>query len=123
MIPSLLILGAAVRGAQVERVVRPQVLLQPEGHADEPADLTATREVREEVGAEIAVWFELGEIYSEALHKKDTVTVLLGEWPGGELQLQDSELAEAAWFALGDLPDRLAFEAEFALERLAARCV
>lgn len=28
-------------------------------HADEPADLTATREIREEVGAEIAVWFEL----------------------------------------------------------------
>ncbi len=89
-------------------------------HADEPADLTATREVFEEVGADVTVWFELGDIYSEALHKKDTVTVLLGEWPGGELLLQDSELAEAAWFGLGELPDRLAFEAEFALERLAA---
>ncbi|MBJ7519555.1 MAG: NUDIX hydrolase [Solirubrobacteraceae bacterium] len=89
-------------------------------HADEPADLTATREVSEEIGGEITTWTPLGDIYSEALHKKDTVTVLLGEWPGGELVLQDSELADAAWFALDELPDRLAFEAEFALERLAA---
>src|SRR2546426_11196269 len=37
MIPSLLILGATVRGAQVKRVVRPHVLLQPEGDADEAA--------------------------------------------------------------------------------------
>ena len=87
-------------------------------HAGEPADLTATREVREEVGAEIARWEPLGDIYSEALHKRDTVTVLVGDWPGGELRLQDSELAEAAWFALDALPEPLAFEAEFALARL-----
>lgn len=87
-------------------------------HGDEPAEDTATREVREEVGAEITTWELLGEIYSEALHKRDTVTVLVADWPGGEPHLQDSELAEAAWFALDDVPERLAFEAEFALRRL-----
>lgn len=89
-------------------------------HGDEPAEHTATREVREEVGVEVTAWISLGEIYSEALHKRDTVTVLLGDWPGGELLLQDSELAEAAWFASDALPGRLAFEAEFAVERLDA---
>lgn len=89
-------------------------------HADESAELTATREVLEEVGAEVTAWIALGDIYSDALHKKDTVTVLLGDWPGGELLLQDSELAEAAWFARHALPARLAFEAEFAVERLDA---
>lgn len=89
-------------------------------HGDEPAGETATREISEEVGVEIAAWETVGEIYSEALHKRDTVTVLVADWPGGEVRLQDSELAEAAWFALDALPDRLAFEAEFAVERLRA---
>jgi ADP-ribose pyrophosphatase YjhB (NUDIX family) len=89
-------------------------------HGDEPAERTATREVREEVGPEITAWETLGEIYSEALHKRDTVTVLVGGWPAGaELRLQGSELAEAAWFAPDALPRRLAFEAEFAVARLA----
>lgn len=89
-------------------------------HGDDPVERTATREVLEEVGVEITSWAPLGEIYSEALHKRDTVTVLLGDWPAGaELRLQDSELAEAVWFAPDALPDRLAFEAEFAVEKLA----
>jgi 8-oxo-dGTP diphosphatase len=87
-------------------------------HVGEPADLTATREVREEVGAEVTAWTEIGVIYSEALHKRDTVSVLLGAWPGGDVLLQDSELAAAAWFARDAVPERLAFEAVFALERL-----
>lgn len=89
-------------------------------HADEPADLTATREVLEEVGAQVTAWVPLGEIYSEALHKRDTVTVLLGEWPGGELRLQESELADAAWFTRAAPPAQLAWEAEFALTQLDA---
>lgn len=90
-------------------------------HGDDPPEQTATREVREEVGADVTAWETLGEIYSEALHKRDTVTVLVGDWPGGEPRLQGAELAEAAWFALDALPERLAFEAEFAVARLAER--
>lgn len=84
-------------------------------HAEEDPGLTATREVLEEVGVDVTAWEPLGEIYSEALHKRDTVTLLVGDWPGGEVTLQDTELAEAGWFALDNLPPHLAFEAEFAV--------
>jgi len=49
MIPALLIVGAAVRGAQVKRVVGRQILLDSESDADEPTRFP-TRSRRQSAG-------------------------------------------------------------------------
>ena len=60
VIPPLLIVGAAVRRAQVERVVGLQVLLHSEGDADEPA--RALRGARRRSAGNLRLDHSVGEV-------------------------------------------------------------
>ena len=88
----------------------------------EPAELAARREIREELGLDIAAWRALGVFdfagSDGALH---VVSCFLAE-ASGELELERAEISEAAWFPLDRLPENpLDGTEEIAVRARAAR--
>ncbi len=65
------------------------------------------REAREEVGADVGEWRELGQVQGEWHGRSDTVWVFAAPWPGGPPVLDDLELADFAWFSPQALPERI----------------
>ena len=63
------------------------------------------REVMEEVGIEVEGLRKIGEYTSNHEFKRDTVTVFRGMSRKKELVIDSSEISEAEWFKLNDLPE------------------
>jgi 8-oxo-dGTP pyrophosphatase MutT (NUDIX family) len=74
---------------------------------EDPA-AAAQREAREELGVDIGAWRELGDVYGEWTGARLTLTCLEAPWPAGAtLTLDPVEIADAAWWAPGALPEPL----------------
>ena len=76
---------------------------------NEDAEVTATREIQEELGLSIDSWRPLGQIEVVVDHHKDSLYCFQAEVasPDGgspELVLEAAELAAAQWFPTGELP-------------------
>ncbi len=90
----------------------------PKGHleAGESAAEAAVREVHEETGIKGRVLSKLGVIdfwfVAEGTRVHKTVHHFLLEAESGELSDADIEVDEVAWFPLGELSARLAYETE-----------
>lgn len=65
---------------------------------------TARREMREELGRQITDWEALGELYVRTNHHRDNLHLFHGRVDDRRLDLQLSELSEAAWFPRDELP-------------------
>jgi 8-oxo-dGTP pyrophosphatase MutT (NUDIX family) len=109
--------------------VRDQILALPKGHpnGDEPAEVAAQREVREETGVEAELVEKLGDVrYWYARGGKrvaKVVSFFLFRYRSGSVADHDHEVEEALWIPLAEAPARLAYEgeremAESALSRL-----
>jgi 8-oxo-dGTP diphosphatase len=88
---------------------------------DEAVADAAVREVREETGLSGKIVTKLGDItYWYTVHKKDTkptrvfkrVTFFLLKYQGGDVEFHDTEVDKAAWFAITEARNRLAFSSE-----------
>jgi len=64
----------------------------------------ARREVKEEIGLNLSKIKKVGEIYNNQDFKKDTVHVFVAETEIDALHLDSSEVKEAVWFNLNNLP-------------------
>jgi ADP-ribose pyrophosphatase YjhB (NUDIX family) len=64
----------------------------------------ARREVRQEVGADLRDWDELGSIFTTRMHKRDTTFFVRARLGEAELRLDAPEFAEVRWWTPGDLP-------------------
>ncbi|MGQ0467116.1 MAG: NUDIX hydrolase [Sporichthyaceae bacterium] len=90
----------------------------PKGHveAGETTEQAAIREVHEETGIKGRVLAKLGVIdfwfVAEGTRVHKTVHHFLLEAESGELSDEDVEVDEVAWFPLGELAGRLAYETE-----------
>lgn len=90
----------------------------PKGHveAGESTEQAAIREVHEETGIRGRVLAKLGVIdfwfVAEGTRVHKTVHHFLLEAESGELSDEDVEVDEVAWFPLGDLSAKLAYETE-----------
>jgi 8-oxo-dGTP pyrophosphatase MutT (NUDIX family) len=74
----------------------------------EPAPATARREVREELGIDVAAWRELGTLQTGRARARLELTCLLGDWPAGAVLDPDPiEIAATAWHAPGAPPQPL----------------
>jgi ADP-ribose pyrophosphatase YjhB (NUDIX family) len=73
---------------------------------ERPRD-AARREMREELGRQIDDWVDLGELFVSTNHHRDNLHLFLGRVGDRELDLDLSELAEAAWFSRDELPPDL----------------
>jgi 8-oxo-dGTP diphosphatase len=80
----------------------------PGGHArsGEPAMEAVRREMREELGIEVA-WEPVGSLAAKTDHKAERVHCFVAPRPEGELELAPGEIREAQWFALDALPARV----------------
>ena len=65
------------------------------------------REALEELGADVAVWRELGEARGEWYGKSEALTVFSAPWPGGPVRPDPIEIATSAWFPLDAPPHPL----------------
>jgi 8-oxo-dGTP pyrophosphatase MutT (NUDIX family) len=70
----------------------------------EDAELTATREMREELGVSVDAWRSLGRIEVVVDHHKDSLYCLQAEIPSTEVVMARAELAAAQWFPKRALP-------------------
>ncbi|MDP9241106.1 MAG: NUDIX hydrolase [Actinomycetota bacterium] len=112
--------GADARGVLIGRIDRRGRLLWslPKGHieAGETAEQAAVREVAEETGITGRVVETLGTIdfwfvaEGRRIHKTVHHYLMLAQ--AGELSDADIEVAEVAWFPLGEMSERLAYEDE-----------
>jgi 8-oxo-dGTP diphosphatase len=77
----------------------------PGGHArsSEPAGEAVRREMREELGIDIA-WEAVGSIGATTDHKVEHVHCFVGRRPAQELVIARGEIADAQWFDLHALP-------------------
>jgi ADP-ribose pyrophosphatase YjhB (NUDIX family) len=72
----------------------------------EAAELTARREMREELGLDIAAWRALGSITFVGTERaRHVVECLSAAMPDEEIDMNRGEIAELAWFPLDELPD------------------
>src|SRR3989344_5420273 len=74
-----------------------------EGETPEDA---AKREVREEVGIELAEVRSLGMFISSREHKKDNIYVYSGRVDSEYVRIQPSEILEAQWFTPDTMPKK-----------------
>lgn len=105
---------------------RPQVLLikqfahkerwgVPKGHVNpgETREACAIREVREETGLDIRLETRLPEVTVAIRHEHKTVVTWLAQVVGNDepsLADPDSEVADARWFDVRDLPEVVAYQ-------------
>jgi 8-oxo-dGTP pyrophosphatase MutT (NUDIX family) len=68
----------------------------------------AKREMREELGRRIEDWTALGELFVNTNHHDDNLHLFQARVEDRKLDLNLTELAEAAWFPRDDLPADLA---------------
>jgi 8-oxo-dGTP pyrophosphatase MutT (NUDIX family) len=71
---------------------------------NETTDNAVKREVAEEVGIRIKKTIYLGEYYSNKEYKRDTVSCYLSSVANSEFTTDKSEIQEAGWFSINDLP-------------------
>ena len=89
-------------------------------HRDEAPAVAARRELREEVGLDLAL-DDLGVVRGEWDFKHEQLATFAAAWPGGRASYDQHEIAEVAWFPLAGPPASLGPGARAALRRLAAR--
>jgi 8-oxo-dGTP pyrophosphatase MutT (NUDIX family) len=70
---------------------------------EEPRD-AAHREVREELGIELAGVAPLGELFARSGGKRDRLWCFTAEVGDAQIQCDRAEIAEAGWFPRGRLP-------------------
>jgi 8-oxo-dGTP pyrophosphatase MutT (NUDIX family) len=83
-------------------------------HGETLAD-AARREAREELGADVAEWRELGSATVLYRGREEAIAVFAAEWPGGPVRPDPVEIAVVDWFALERPPDPLGPTTEAAL--------
>ena len=72
----------------------------------EAAEVTARREMREELGLDIAAWRALGHLrFIGTERARHVVACLAATAPPHELDLNAAEIHEIAWFPRYDLPE------------------
>ena len=72
----------------------------------EAPEVTARREMREELGLDIATWRALGHLrYIGTEHARHVVACLAASAPADELDLNAAEIHEIAWFPRDALPE------------------
>ena len=72
----------------------------------EAAEVTARREMREELGLDIAAWRALGHLrFTGTERARHVVACLAATAPPDELDLNTAEIHEIAWFPRYDLPE------------------
>lgn len=71
----------------------------------ETFEQTAKRETAEEVGIEITDLQKIGELPYNGEFKKDTIHIFTASALNPSLQIDASEIKEAAWFALDNIPE------------------
>jgi 8-oxo-dGTP pyrophosphatase MutT (NUDIX family) len=72
---------------------------------NEPPLDAARREMHEELGIELEQWRELGDIWVEIYHHRDTLHCFHGELPSREIEIEPGEIGAAKWFPLAALPE------------------
>jgi 8-oxo-dGTP pyrophosphatase MutT (NUDIX family) len=70
----------------------------------EAPDVTATREIREELGIAVPRWRALGKLTVPIDRRRDTVDCFHAEVGCPQLMLAAAEILAAEWFARGSLP-------------------
>ncbi|HEX2104963.1 MAG TPA: NUDIX domain-containing protein [Solirubrobacteraceae bacterium] len=70
----------------------------------EPLAEAAAREAWEELGADVAVWRELGTAVGRWYGREERLTVFAAAWPGGPVRPDPVEIAVFAWHRLDDPP-------------------
>jgi 8-oxo-dGTP pyrophosphatase MutT (NUDIX family) len=73
----------------------------------EEAEVTATREIREELGLSVDRWQPLGRIEVVVDHHTDSLHCFQAEIGSPELVIDRGELAAARWFSKQSLPQPL----------------
>jgi ADP-ribose pyrophosphatase YjhB (NUDIX family) len=68
----------------------------------------ARREMREELGRRIEAWLVLGQLQGTNNHHRDRLHVFQGQLEDRRVELDLTELSEAAWFPRDQLPAELA---------------
>ena len=68
----------------------------------------ARREMNEELGRQIEDWVDLGGLYISINHHHDNLHLFQARAPDRQVDVNLTELAEAAWFPLRTLPPDLA---------------
>jgi 8-oxo-dGTP pyrophosphatase MutT (NUDIX family) len=112
-----LLRGRAMRGVKcvltdsdrvllVRHSYGPRVWTVPGGaiRPREPPDVTATREIREELGIAVPTWRPLGELTMAIDGRRDTVDCFHAEVGCPLLMLAPAEILAAEWFERGALP-------------------
>jgi 8-oxo-dGTP pyrophosphatase MutT (NUDIX family) len=79
---------------------------------------TARREMHEELGRRVEHWTPLGELYINTNHHDDNLHLFQTRVQDRELDLNLTELAEAAWFPRDALPADLARYVRLILTRV-----
>ena len=64
----------------------------------------ARREAREELGADIADWRPLGDLFERIDGKRDTLWCFAAELGDAAIETDGAEIAEARWFRRDELP-------------------
>ncbi len=79
---------------------------------------TAEREMHEELGRRIEDWTALGELFVNNNHHDDNLHLFQARIAERELDLNLTELSEAAWFPRDSLPTELARYVRAILKRV-----
>jgi 8-oxo-dGTP diphosphatase len=64
----------------------------------------ATREMHEELGLAIDHWVSLGDLFTTAFRRRDTIHCLRSELRGPAIAIDRGELEAAQWFRRTELP-------------------
>jgi 8-oxo-dGTP pyrophosphatase MutT (NUDIX family) len=80
----------------------------------------ARREMHEELGRQIEDWLALGQMQGTANHHRDRLHLFHGQLEDRRIDLDLTELAEAAWYPRDQLPANLARYVRQILARLSA---
>ncbi|MGZ4387735.1 MAG: NUDIX hydrolase [Gaiellaceae bacterium] len=72
--------------------------------SEEEPRIAARREMREELGVDVADWAPLGELMGRMQHRRDVLHIFHAQLREPVLTLDLGELASARWFAPSELP-------------------
>lgn len=73
----------------------------------EDAEVTATREIEEELGLSVTTWRSLGQFELDVDHHRDTLHCFQADVPSPHVVLDRGELSAAQWFPQHELPRSL----------------